>query len=247
MKKLSAVLAAAAALCMFSTNAFAGDTIELLDHGVVEIAPTIGLNSLHKDWKPGWTSDINVGYGVADFMTISTTIALDTTDAFRDSIPGVSFQLLFTPLDTEIFDVDFFVDFGWQGVYTMAPGLEFNVDSSNDMSGFGAYLRTIFPMYSGPDPENGETVTDFAFALTIGLYYTIMEDNQLFLEGGLDIPNMAKKLGDRSTNGYVSLGYNVEVFENFEIVSEVKINIPDGGDPVDAEMTVGAIIDLPTM
>ena len=125
----------------------------------------------------------------------------------------------------------------------------------DDMSSFGAYLRLTTPMYSGPSirlGENGEMIegdvkTDFSFDITLGFYYTFMEGNQLFLEGGLMLPKMAKNLGERSQNGYISLGYNVEVMDNFEIVSEVKINIPDGGDPVDAEMTVGAIIDIPTL
>ena len=51
-----------------STQALALDTTELLDPGVVEVAPMIALTNIH-DGKPGFASEVAFGYGVADFMT----------------------------------------------------------------------------------------------------------------------------------------------------------------------------------
>ncbi|MBO4350910.1 MAG: hypothetical protein J6A01_08205 [Proteobacteria bacterium] len=263
MKKIGLALAALSCF-MFANNAFAIDTTELLDKGVVEVAPTIGLINLHKGAKPAWESDIYVGYGALEFMTISTGLSMATDEAFADGGIGLNFDLLFTPLDTENFDIDFHVNFGWGGNFVMTPGLELNFDSDNEMSGFGAFLNLDFPMYSGHvaknprdlgnDDDDGrleEVKTDFTFALSLGLYYTFMEGNQLLAQGGINIPRMAEKLGERRTDGFVAVGYNVEVMENFEIVSEVRIDIPDRKvkpkEDVSAAITVGAIIDLPMM
>ena len=264
MKKISAIIAAAAALCMFSSNAFAGDTTELLDKGVVEVAPTIGFANITKH-NTGWASNIALGYGVADFMTIGTSFDISNAAEFTGTYFGFSFNTLFTPLDTEHFDIDFDISFtmmtsgNFMG-YNLTPTLEFNYDTDNDMSLFGAYMRLAFPMYSGGvwidpedptpvalDPDDDGVRTDFSFEITLGLYYMIMPGHQLIVEGGPVISNMAKKLGTRSTDGFVSLGYNIMAMDNFEVTSEVRIDIPEGGDDVSAAIMVGAIIDLPMM
>lgn len=264
MKKISAIFAAAAALCMFSSNAFAGDTTELLDKGEVDIAPTIGFANITKH-NTGWESDIALSYGVADFMTIGTSFNVSNAVEFAGTYFSFSFDTLFTPLDTEHFDIDFDIAFtmmtagGGLG-YNLTPMLEFNYDTDNDMSLFGAYMRLAFPMYSGgvwvdpddpdpedPDPDDDGVRTDFAFEITLGLYYMIMPGHQIILEGGPIIGNMAKKLGPRSTDGFVSIGYNIMAWDDFEITSEVRIDIPEGGDDVSAAIMVGAIIYLPMM
>lgn len=255
MKKIVFALSSLSFL-MFANNAFAVDTTELLDKGVVEVAPTTGLANIH-DGKPGWMSDIALAYGVADFMTISTTFAMGSDIALLNSEAlgfGFDFDVLFTPVDTDHFDIDFHVDFGWDGGYTIAPGLEFNFDSDNEMSGFGAFVTLDFPIFSGikvgqEDKEPEDAVkTDFNIEWSLGLYYNIMEGHQLLVAGGMAIENVAKKLADEATYvGNVALGYNVELFENFELVNEVAIEIPKGGDDVSASITVGAIIDLPMM
>lgn len=75
-----------------------------------------------------------------------------------------------------------------------------------------------------------------------------MEGNQLFLEGGLTVTNMAKNLAKEvGKEGFVSLGYNVELFENIELVSEVKVIIPEETDDTCGEITVGMIFDLPLL
>ena len=254
MKKLSAICAVAFAT-LFAGNAFALDTTEQLDYGVVEVAPTIGLANIH-DGKPGWLSDISLGYGVADFMTIYTNFTMESEISLAPAYFGFDFDLLTTLYDSENFDVDFHVDFAY-GI-TITPGFEFNYDSNNDMSGFGAYLKLDLPIYSAhfaaedEVDEDGEVTkeevrTDFDLALGIGLYYTIMEGNQLFAEGGLKVNQMAKKLADKRTvDGYIAVGYNVEIAENIELISEVRVDIPDEKDDTNATISVGMIFDIPT-
>ncbi len=273
MKKLSA-LCAAALVCLFANNAFAGDTTEVLDKGVVELAPTIGFANI-TDENTGWTTSLAVGYGVADFLTITANFEMGSDIALAGAGWAFDFDFLTNLLDTENFDIDFHTDFaydpagatirgGESGEIVIAPGFEFNFDTDNDMSGFGAYLRADLPIHSwnlgkeriiGKDADGNNIIeekdrvkSDVDLDLTLGMYYTILEGHQLFLEGGLTVTNMAKNLDKEvGKEGFVSLGYNVELFENIELVSEVKVNIPEETDDTNGEITVGMIFDLPLL
>ena len=84
--------------------------------------------------------------------------------------------------------------------------------------------------------------------MSLKLTVTLAEGQQLFLEGGLTVSNMAKNLSKEvGKEGFVSLGYNVELFENIELVSEVKVNIPEETEDTTGEITVGMIFDLPLL
>ena len=269
MKKISALCVVALA-SLFANTAFAGDTVEPLDKGVIEVAPTIGFANI-TDENTGWTAGLSVGYGVADFLTINATFGAGSAVALANADWGFDFDLLTNLLDTENFDIDFHVDFAYSGVgennlaneIIITPGFEFNYDTDNDMSGFGAYLRLDLPIHSWNlykpryiiDPDGNQITvdryhveSDVDLELTLGLYYTFMEGNQLFLEGGVSLTTLAENLAPEvGKEGFVSLGYNVELFENIELVSEVRVNIPEDGEDTNGAITVGMIFDLPLL
>ena len=273
MKKISAICAAML-VSLFANNAFAGDTVEPLDKGVVEVAPTVGFANI-TDENTGWATSLAVGYGVADFLTITANFDMGSDVALAGADWGFDVDLLTNLLDTDNFDIDFHTDFSYSpsgatirtaeaGEIVITPGFEFNFDTDNEMSGFGAYLRADLPIHSwnlgkerviGKDAEGNDVIeekdrvkSDVDLDLTLGMYYTIMEGNQLFLEGGLTVTNMAKNLAKEvGKEGFVSLGYNVELFENIELVSEVKVIIPEETDDTCGEITVGMIFDLPLL
>lgn len=253
-KHLLIALASLVAAFGISTQAFAGDTTELLDHGMIEIAPTFTMDNLNKDTHPSFAFGTAIGYGVTDFMTVTTTFEI----ASQYDLGGVDWafdaDLLFTPYDSENFDFDVHVDFA-MGDYGLeiAPGIELNYDTDNDQNGFGAYLRLDLPIYSnitGNDEEGNanDSKSDLGLNLTLGMYYSVLEGHQLFLEGGLGITHLAKKVADkREIEGFVSLGYNAMVIDNFEIISEVAVNIPEKGEGTYGTISIGAIFDLPLL
>lgn len=253
MKKISAVFATAAAMLLFSGNAFAGDTTELLDQGVVEIVPVISLTNIH-DGKPAFSSEVVLGFGVADFMTINAGLSAETAEGLADATFGFTLEAVFTPLDTEHFDIDFVADFNYAGgEYDITPSFELNYDSDNDMSFWGAYLRFGLPIFSGRsidvDDEGvaAETKTDINFDLSLGFYISFVTDQQLVVEGGFTAVNLAENLGESEIEGgYVSLGYNFMIGDNLELTPELAINIPnkDSDEGVSATISIGGVFDM---
>lgn len=247
MKKISAIGLFAAASLM-SAQAFALDTTELLDPGVIEAAPAISLTNIH-DGKPGFSSEIAVGYGVADFMTVQAILSAGTEEGLADPSFGFTLETVFTPLDTEHFDIDFVLDFSFEsGFYGVTPSFEFNFDSDNDMSFWGAYLTLALPVTS-MRAEDGKVKSDLGLEMGLGFYISFVEDQQLFLEGGFTYANLAENLGKADIEGgYVALGYNFALFENFELTTEFRVNIPNKDSDEDPayELALGGVFDIPT-
>ena len=248
-KTLLLTLGAAVAAFGFSTQAFAGDTTELLDHGMIEVAPTFTLDNI-KAGKPSVTFGTAVGYGVTDFFTITTGFEIASEEALAGVGYGFDVDLLFTPYDSENFDFDFHVDFamGDTGL-ELAPGIELNYDTDNDQNGFGLYLTLDLPISSGwkTEEEGEEVKTDLGLDLTLGMYYSVMEGHQLFLSGGLSVSNLAESYAERELEGNVALGYNFMIIDNFEMTTEVAITIPEEGDGTYAALSIGGIFDLPLL
>lgn len=251
-KSILFALTTLTAILGISAQAFAGDTTELLDHGMIEVAPTFSIDNIH-DGEPSVTFSTAVGYGVTDFMTITTSFELASEIALAGMGWGFDVDLLFTPYDSENFDFDFHVDFamGDTGL-EIAPGIELNYDTDNDQNGFGAYLRLDLPIYSSitgvsDEGEPNDTETDLGLDLTLGMYYSVMEGHQLFLEGGMSASYLAKNFAEREIEGFVSLGYNALIMDNFELTSEVAVNIPEKGEGTYATISIGGIFDIPLL
>ena len=254
MKKFS-TLVLFAVTSLMSTQALALDTTELLDPGVVEVAPMIALTNIH-DGKPGFASEVAFGYGVADFMTLQGIFSAATEEGLAGAGFGFTLETVFTPLDTEMFDIDVVVDFSYDsGAYVVAPSFEFNLDSDDDMSSWGAYLTLGLPITSASvvnetDKSKTEIKSDVSLELGIGFYVSFVADQQLFVEGGFALENLAENLGKcEITGGYVALGYNATLFENFELTSEFRVDIPNKDyDPNDPTFTLalGGVFDIPT-
>lgn len=250
MKKLSAIGIFAVASLM-SAQAFALDTTELLDPGVVEAAPAISLDNIH-DGKPGFTSEIALGYGVSDFMTVAGIFSASTAEGLAEPSFAFTLEGVFTPVDTEMFDLDFVIDFTYDGgEYSVTPMFEFNLDSDNDMSFWGAYLTLALPITSSVVTENTESKveTDVGLELGLGFYISFVADQALFLEGGFNYANLAENLGEREVEGgYVAVGYNFALFENYELTTEFRIDIPNKDSDEDPTYTLalGGVFDIPT-
>lgn len=251
-KSILFALTTLAATLGFSAQAFAGDTTELLDHGMIEVAPTFSIDNIH-DGKPSVTFSTAVGYGVTDFMTITTSFELASAIALAGPGWGFDVDLLFTPYDSENFDFDFHVDFaiGDNGL-EIAPGIELNYDTADDQSGFGAYLRLDLPIYSAisglsAELEPNDAKTDLGLDLTLGMYYSVMEGHQLFLEGGMSASYLAESFAEREIEGFVSIGYNATLMDNFELTSEVAVNIPEKGEGTYATISIGGVFDIPLL
>lgn len=246
MKKISALIATAA-LCLIANNAFAGDTSELLDNGQIEVSPSFGVGNITDGVKPNVFAGLTVGYGVTEYMTLSANLGWNSFEALAGNNANVGFDALFTPLDTEHFDIDVHFSVSTSiiaGGLVVNPGFEFNYDTSNDMDGFGAYIRLELPIHSEYD-MNQDVNTDFDLEVLAGLYFYVVPDHQLVVEGGITTSNLASKIADAALDGgFVSIGWNYAITDSFELLTECAIDIPKGGDGTSAAFTIGGNFDF---
>ncbi len=248
-KKLLALFAAVVVACGFATNAFAGDTTELIDAGTLEIDPAFSIDNIH-DGKPSVSTELGIVYGVMDGLNITGTVGYGSAEGLAGG--GVYFGIgaLATPLDTDMIDLDVMLDFDWDGGYVLTPSVELNIDLEPDQAFLGFYIRLGLPIYGGyapkPDDEEPEDAVkaDVALNFTLGMYYTIMEGHQILLEGGATVAELAENLGKTHTDGFVSLGYNAQLTDNFELITELAVHMDNDADDVYATISVGGAFGM---
>ena len=225
-----------AATCLFANTAFAVDTNEVLDKGTMEIAPALTLDNLYDGAKPSFGAEIGIGYGLLDELTIGTGFYMGTEESFEGASFGFDIYSVYTPLDTDNFDIDIMMDFDinmGEG-YTWTPSFEFNYDFEPDQAFWGLYARVGLPVYYADNDAKADVSLDFI----LGAYITIAEDHQILLEGGFVVENMATELAVVSNP--LSIGYNVTLLDNFELTTELAFYIPS----IDSDESFGAALSI---
>ena len=101
---------AIAASCLFANTAFAGDTNEVLDQNTMEIAPAFTLDNIHAG-NPSLGVEFGVGYGVLEEFTVGAALWTFTEEAFAGAGFGFGVYTVYTPFDSDYFDIDVLRDF----------------------------------------------------------------------------------------------------------------------------------------
>ncbi len=244
-------------ICFCANQAFAGDTTELVDTGSLEVDPVFTLDNLH-DGKPCVATELGVVYGVINGLNIGGSVSYGSAIGMA-GIDDLSFGInaITTPVDTDHFDMDFTANFDlsiYDG-YSITPELEFNFDLDPDLESWGVYARVGLPIHGefdetkvkeGEDPGDDAAKADVDLTLTLGTYLTFAEIHQVLLEGGFTYANLAEKTGDRElVEPFVSVGYNVQITDTFELTTEVAFNIPKGDDEFSAAIAIGGVFGIP--
>lgn len=252
MKKLFAASLMTAALLM-PLQAFAGDTTEVIDKDTLEVDPSFSIDGMG-DGKPSVNTGIGIVYGVLDGFNIGASISYGSAEGMAGGNLGLGVNALWTPVDTDHFDLDVMADFDFEigGGYSITPSVELNYDLEPDTALWGLYLRFGLPIYGGyvagdilHDEAAVEAKADVGIALTLGTYFSFAEIHQILLEGGFNVDNLAKNLGDAGISGaFISLGYNVQITDTFELTTELAFNLPTDEDNFSATLAVGGIFGL---
>jgi hypothetical protein len=129
-----------------------------------------------------------------------------------------------SPLETDHFDLDILLGAG-ESEFLLA--VEMNYDADPDQGSWGVYLRTGIPSGSG-------------LLFNPGAYLTVADGHQVLLECDIRTDR------DHLEVGGLALGHNVEVHENIEIVSQVCLDVPRGDNEIEARLTLGLILTIPT-
>jgi hypothetical protein len=258
-------------LCMMtvlSSKGWSADTTEQFDKGLSDAEMHTSYWGIgNAESERGVGAEFVLGAGVTDWLSVNLATCAQANDSFAEGTGSTSFGIFTTPVDTEHFDLDYAFGVSLCNLASGKPGpadhmagefslefyIELNLDSSDDMDGYGFYLG-ITEVRTGIDESeidmNGEEIRKFIDAsfteLVGGVYITVAEGQQLFLaydwfynHGDVDY--------DHATGiGGVALGYNFCITDNVEIISEIYYDLPqdDDEDPGTA-ITIGFISTLP--
>ncbi len=255
------MLASAGVLFGSAVNAFAGDTNEAPDKDTFELDPLLTLDNLH-DGKPCFSSELYAAFGIMDGFSIGAGIGFGTEEGMAGGSVAFNINTLYTPVDTDHFDMDIMLNFDYdlsEGYY-LTPSFEFNFDSDDDQSFIGGYAVVGLPIHGGINEEeledqilSGEpdedklATSDVDLSIDLGMYFTVTDDVQLFIQGGFTVENLAENCGDREiVPNPLSIGVNAGITDNFELITELGFYVPaiDSGDKTAAYLSVGGVFGM---
>lgn len=211
-------------------TAHAADTVEVWDVGASDIEFYAGLER----WREPASQRRAFGemvWGMGVSRRISTWFSLaHEVDGAADAAGSTAALGMFGSLvDTPHVDVDALLDASQaSGALDLAPGLELNLDSRDDVGGWGAYLRVFrSARVAGDGPPTAWTVQQ-------GLYGHVGERAMVLLEGEGAVE------GDALTPR-LALGLNMTMSDALEWISEAWVT---PGEPVPGVL-VGFIATIP--
>ena len=175
-----------------------------------------------------------LNYGVIDASIYSRPSAAMATDVSG----GAAFGIIGNPLDTDHFDFDLMLEFGF-GDFGLAliPSVELNFDLKPDLRLWGVYIR--IEQILGADMDAGGSGFQAFSAVTAGTYWTIKDGHKLLAEYDMQFANNPAA-GERVVDvGRVALGYNVGIGSNVDMINEIHCDVPQSGEKPAFGFSVG--------
>ncbi len=233
-------------------EATAADTVETWSAGATDVDFYVGYDGAGAGAvERAVYCNLMLGYGLVDGLSAYLLTDLRGDGLLGASETSVSIGLFGTPVNTDHFDVDLFLDVGTDasggGALRMTPSLELNFDARPDQNSWGAYLRVALAVF-GRDP-NVERLSalDHAAALSLhvnpGLYTQIANGHQLLLEYDIAMHDRAADAHPVAPGG-LTLGYNVVLSDRIELINHVRASLPEAGQGANASVMVGLIATL---
>lgn len=242
-----ALLFAAAATVTAPGPATAVDTEEVYDRGASDLDFYLSADGLGLERDDASLSaEFMLGYGLLPWMSGMVGIVVDA-DAYLTRSRQIVYGALFaTPVDTDHVDFDLRLDVRTDGeslVFT--PAFELNLDAAPDMAAWGFFLLGGAAVYGTRDPLEGDPQIRTTLEATLGGYVTIGGVHQILLAIDVAILPDAGD-GERLFDvGGIGLGYNVTLSEAFELVTELRFDIPLEEDHFSIGATGGFIVTMP--
>ncbi len=246
----STVVAASLALCQIAE---AADTVETWDVGATNVDFYVGFDGIGLGkYDKTIYGDIMLGYGLIEHFSAYLGTTLQANEHFSAGEAATYFGVFGTPVDIHHFDFDLFLGFSLGGPeytnFQLEPSTEFNFDLDPDQGSWGMYLRAGVPLYGrarGEDPDSPEHEIAFHIETTIGTYLMIADGHQAFLEYDMGFLPRPAQDEDSFAVGGVAFGYNVGVHDTIEMINQVFVDIPQGGEDFSVGLMTGIIVTLP--
>jgi hypothetical protein len=234
----SAVLACICSL--ISVSATALDTVETFEAGSVDLEIFAGLHGISGAGRhvEGLGFELMLDYGFIDRFSGYVGAQIGSTGNFSEVAGGAAFGIFGTPVDTDHFDMDLMLEFGFGdfGV-ALTPALELNFDLKPDLKLWGVYVRVEEALTGNVDRGwDGLTPTT---VLTAGTYWVAKPRHKLLVEYDMSIANNPAA-GERPVDvGMVALGYNFAINDSLILVSSVHCDVPHDGEEVKFGAQIG--------
>jgi hypothetical protein len=228
----------------------AADTVETWDVGATDVDFYLGFDGIGPDEDArAMYGDIMLGYGLIKGLSAYIGATLSANDHFADGNADVYLGVFGTPVDTDHFDLDLFLDVGAGGDgfddFAVTPSTELNFDLDPEQGNWGLYLRAGVPLYGEPDEETpGEHVRAFDVELNPGTYFTLGRGHQLLLE--YDMSFHPRQENHVTHVGGVALGYNVVLADPIELINQVYVDIPQADETASVGLFTGIIVTMPS-
>jgi hypothetical protein len=233
----------------------AADTVETWDVGATDVDYYLSFDGIGLGKKEKTVfGDLMLGYGLVDRFSAYLGTTLQANEYLTDGQANIYIGIFGTPVDTDHFDFDLFLDISLGGQdfdeFALSPALELNFDLDPMMRSWGMYLRIPMPIQGRkisspvhPEPEGVEA--SFHLEGTIGTYYTVADGHQILLEYDMGIhPDPAQE--ERQVDiGTAALGYNVTLVDAIELINHFYLDIPQDNDPIAFGVMIGFIATLP--
>jgi hypothetical protein len=231
----------------------AADTMEVFEPGATDAEFYVGYDGLGITRGASTTfTEAVIGYGVAPQLSMFLSAGLEATGALTGGTQALTLGLYGTPLETEHVDLDLLLQAGGttDGGYEVMPAVELNLDAADGLARWGVYLIAGVPVHAPQlhaavvfPAHRGDVELDLL--LRLGAYWTISPRHQVLLEVDGAVHALGSRLGSVGDLGGLALGYNVTLSETFELISQLRVDVPTGADqPWSAGLATGFIATL---
>lgn len=245
------LLTVAIVAASFAEEATAADTNETYGIGASNFEMYLGLDGagLGKYEKTVWAEAL-AGFGITERFSGYLAALAEGNERFSAGTGGAGFGVFGTPVDTDHFDMDLFLGAGFRdGAMFLAPALELNLDARPDLALCGLYVRAEELLEGRDDSIADETKAGHSLApttaLAFGGYFTFAEIHQLLLEFDTAFHHNGEDGSEAVEAGGVALGYNVQVVDAVELVTQVAVDVPQDGEDLAAGFMLGFVASLP--
>ena len=245
-----AVVASLGLCCLLAaaSQAYATDTIEAWSQGHWDLDVYVGYDGIGRTQDARLLgSEIMGGYGLTDRLALSLGLTVSAAESMGAAEAGTYLGIFYTAVETNHFDLDIALNLYAQGpglsLLGFNPFIELNLDSDNEMSGVGAYLRAEATLDGDADQGWADTF-GVGLGFTLGSYVTIAGDHMLLVEVASEVNPMAQG-GDPSARiSSVAAGYNLVLSDLAELITEVGLGLPTGGEALSGSVAIGAIFTI---
>ena len=229
----------------------AADTTEPFALGATDVDVYFGVDGLEAAPEERVLyGDILLGYGLTERLSGFLGVTLEADGRLGGSSPHVHLGGYGCVVDTEHVDLDLMLHVGTGGAafdeFEIVPGAELNLDADPDMATWGSYLRLAVPVLGRPAPDGSGANPSVAIELTAGGYVMVAEGHQLVVELDAAFRPDPPPKEEPAELGGLALGYNATLSENLELITQLAVDLPQGGDPAAGfGVMAGVIATLP--